>query len=75
MWIFNGVAAAFVEETLALVIFFIIILSPWIPGLEGAGVTNGLHRLISNLSLLPSLLFKDIHNHQASEQHEAVLPY
>ena len=75
VWISNGVAAPFVAETLFLVILFIIILSPQTLSLERVGVTNGWHLLISNLSPFPSLLFKDIHNRQASDQHEAVLPY
>lgn len=75
IWIANGVAVPFAEETLFLVILFIIILSPWAPGLEGVGVTNGRNLLISNLSPFPSLLCKDIHNRQASDQHETVLPY
>lgn len=72
---YSIVPALFVKETLVLVIFFLIIYSPWTPRLEGVGVTNGLHLLISDLSLFPSFLLKDIHNRQASDQHETALPH
>lgn len=64
------VPASFVEETFLLVMLFKITLSPGAPRLEGVAVTNGLHLLISNLFRFPSFLLKDIHNRQASDQHE-----
>lgn len=51
---YSFVPASFAEEALLLVLFFIISLSPWTSRLEAVGVTNGLHLLISNLSLFPS---------------------
>lgn len=54
---------------------FKITLSPGAPRLEGVAVTNGLHLLISNLFRFPSFLLKDIHNRQASDQHETELPH
>lgn len=54
---------------------FKIILSPGAPRLEGVAVTNRLHLLISNLFRFPSFLLKDIHNRQASDQHETALPH
>lgn len=72
---YSIVPASFIKETLVLVILFLIIHSPWTPRLEGVGVTNGLHLLISHLSLFSSFLLKDIHNRQASDQHETALPH
>lgn len=54
IWISNGFLEPFVEESLFLVTLFIIIISLQTPGLGGVVVTNGLHLLITNLSLLPS---------------------
>lgn len=43
LWISNGALAPFNDESLFLVIFFIIILSPWTSGLGGVDITNGLY--------------------------------